>query len=71
MTLIEFKKNVFERPPDLANQLYDYGFSCGMKNIINFEIVQQVFYIYNYPEKDRLECMRKILKGFQDGCRKK
>lgn len=71
MTLIEFKKIVLERPPDLAELMYDYGISCGKKNIINFEIVQQVFYIYNYPEKDRLECMRKILKGFKDGCRKK
>ena len=71
MTLEEFKKAVLERPPDLSERLYSYGYSCGRKSVVNFEIIQQVFYTYNCSDRERLRYMRKILKGFRDGSSKR
>lgn len=68
MKFEELKEVLKNRPNNIEHELYSYGYYCGQRNVLNFEIVQQAFYIYNYPEKERLHCMRKILKGFQDGC---
>lgn len=68
MKFENLKKVLKNRPKNMAQELYSYGYTCGLRNVLNFEIVQQAFYIYNYSEKERLRCMRKILMGFQDGC---
>lgn len=69
MELKKIKEVLRHRPDDMIDQLYHYGYGCGRNSVINFEIIQQVFYNYNYNEKERLHYMRKILKGFMDGCR--
>jgi len=69
MTFTELKEALRERPEDVEQKLYNYGYSCGERDVINFEIVQQVFYIFNYEEAERRCYMRKIIKGFKDGSR--
>lgn len=69
MTFNELKTVVLTRPDNIDQLLYNYGYTCGQRHIINFEILQQAFYIYNYSENDRLYYLRKILRGFQDGCK--
>lgn len=68
MTLLEFKKVLLTRPEDMDERLREYGYACGLRSVMNFEIVLQVFYVYNYTQPERLMYMRKILSGFRDGC---
>ena len=68
MTYQEFKSVVLHKPEDMEEKLYNYGYTCGQRNVLNFEIIEQAFYIYNYSKKARLYYMRKILRGFQEGC---
>ncbi len=69
MTVKDLKKVLLNRPDGMEDKLYDYGYECGRRNVIIFEIVQQVFYIYDYTGNEKLRCIRKILKGFKDGSR--
>lgn len=68
MKFERFKEVLKNRPENMVEELYSYGCTCGRRNVLNFEIIQQAFYIYNYSETDRLYYMRKILAGFKDGC---
>ncbi|MFC6095645.1 hypothetical protein ACFPVY_03220 [Flavobacterium qiangtangense] len=67
MKFEKLKEVLMNRPKNMTEEMYHYGYSCGLRNVLNFEIVQQAFYIYNYSEKERLFYMRKILNGFRDG----
>lgn len=67
MEFNELKNLLLKRPQDISEKLYNYGYQCGQKSYINFEIIRQAFYNYNYSVKEELFYMQKIIRGYKDG----
>ena len=67
MDFEKFKNVLLKRPEDISEKLFTYGYECGRMSYINFEIIRQAFYNYNYTQKEQKYYIHRIIMGYKKG----
>lgn len=67
MTFEDFKDALRNDSVDLAEKMYNYGYTCGLENIINYDNIRAAFYNFNFSEEEEFIYLQRIIKGFKDG----
>lgn len=67
MDFEDFKNVLRTRPEDFAVKMYNYGYSCGERSMINFEDIKSAFVNFNYSEEEEMVHLHKITKGYRNG----
>lgn len=67
----DFHKIIKNENEDVEEAIFEYGYSCGVTQILDFNKISNTMKALNVPEMEATKYTRKIISGFCNGLRHK